>query len=728
MLTDVAIRATGWGWRHSGRRAWAVRNLDLALPAGSRTLLLGPSGAGKSTLLHGLAGLLSPEEGESEGDLVVSGHPAAQARGLIALLQQDPDSQIVMETIGDEVAFGCENLGVPADEIWPRVREALALVGLDLPLDHPSNELSGGQKQRLALAAALAMKPEVLLLDEPTANLDPEGAELVRQAVSRITDVTIVVIEHRVETWVDLADHMVVLSPDGILAEGAPAAVLAEQGAALLEAGIWVPGAPLPTDAQLPGATPGPAALTTANLSVGYRDPVLRDLDLSFPAGVSTCITGPNGAGKTTLALTLAGLLPQLSGRVETKWGDPHAWRSRDMLGRVGMVFQEPSYQFVTSTVAEELALGPRLAGLDGVDGRVTQMLERMQLTHLAQAHPLSLSGGEKRRLSVATALICAPKILILDEPTFGQDRNTWAALVQILREVVEDGTTVITISHDAPFVAAVGQETLVVQTQVAAAEASPAAARQEPRLLGATNPLMQLLALLLVTVPLFLSLDLVSAAMALGLELIIGAAIWGRRLLRAWPLLIAALLAAVSMLLYARPGGDVYWTWGPASVTENSVQLAAAVAVRVLAIGLPAVMILGGLRPTAVADSLTQVGRVSPRPVFATLAGFRLMSLMFADWQALQRARRSRGVGDGSRLRAFFRNSLALLTFALRRAGTLSTTMEARGFGADIPRTHARHSSVSGADVWLLLAAVAIPVAALGAAVAAGTFRWFGL
>ena len=203
-MRPASVRARGWGWRHAGRLAWAVSDLDLSIEPGERVLVLGASGAGKSTLINGLAGVLGgDDEGESTGELLINDQRPEAARGEVGLVLQDPDSQVILARVGDDVAFGCENLGVPRDEIWRRVTASLDAVGLDLPLDHPTSALSGGQKQRLALAGVLAMQPGLLLLDEPTANLDAVGVVEVRDAVARVlerTGSTLVVIEHRVDT------------------------------------------------------------------------------------------------------------------------------------------------------------------------------------------------------------------------------------------------------------------------------------------------------------------------------------------------------------------------------------------------------------------------------------------------------------------------------------------------------------------------------------------------
>src|SRR3954466_119672 len=185
-MGEVVLR--GFGWRHAGRKAWAVRGVDLRVAHGERVLLLGPSGAGKSTLLTALAGLLPDDSGESAGTVRIDGLEPRAARDRVGIVFQDPQTQLVMARSGDDVAFGLENRGVPADEIWPRVDEALHRVGFPYGRDRPTAALSGGEQQRLALAGVLALRPSLLLLDEPTANLDPAGAALIREAVARCPD------------------------------------------------------------------------------------------------------------------------------------------------------------------------------------------------------------------------------------------------------------------------------------------------------------------------------------------------------------------------------------------------------------------------------------------------------------------------------------------------------------------------------------------------------------
>ena len=509
------IELNNFSWHHPGRPEPVISGLNLTINPGEKVLLLGTSGAGKSTLLHAIAGVLHDDDGESAGGTItINGQAPAEARGTAGMMQQDPESSIVMATVGNDVAFGPENLRVPREEIWGRVTEALTAVGLNhLPLDHPSSALSGGQKQRLGLAGILSMHPGAMILDEPTANLDPSGVQEVRDSIlsaAEATGATLLVVEHRVSIWAPHMDRIIVLGEGGTIThDGAPDTVLSQARQELIDAGVWVPNyvprAPqTDSDNQGGDTATGEALLRAENLSITRAQPtpkqrrarrrtikrlgdtpapaptdlpVLRSgINLTLHAGEHLSVLGPNGAGKSTLALTLAGLLTAPDGTLtatdalrshggEPAHWDVPTWTPAQMLSRIGYVFQEPEYQFIRGTVREELELGPRrLAALtrnpldeDDLTARTNELATRLRLTHLLDANPFTLSGGEKRRLSVASALATAPKILILDEPTFGQDARTWAELVDLIRELLAGGTAVISITHDEDYTAALG-------------------------------------------------------------------------------------------------------------------------------------------------------------------------------------------------------------------------------------------------------------------------------
>ena len=450
--TPARLVARGLGVRHPSRRAWALTGVDLVVEPGERVLLTGASGSGKSTLLAAVAGILDAEGTELAGELTVDGAPPHAARDRLGLLMQDPDSQLVMTRAGDDVAFGLENAGLPREQIWPRVDDALAAVGFRYGRDRPTAALSGGEKQRLVLAGALARRPGLLLLDEPTAQLDGPGAALVRDAVARATAdraTTVLVVDHDAGPWLPLVDRVVELT-DGGLVEHGPG---------------WRP-APRTAGLHLPGTPDGPVLLTAQQAGFTYRGaaaPALRPTDAALPGGRALAITGPNGTGKSTLALLLAGLRAPTAGRVlaaeELAAGarrrEPHRWRARELVTRIGTVFQQPEQQFLTGRLRDELALGPLRSGEHASAARATAdaLLERLGLSAFAEANPYTLSGGQQRRLSVATALATSPRVLVLDEPTFGQDAATWRELVTLLAEQRAAGCAVAVVTHDADLV-----------------------------------------------------------------------------------------------------------------------------------------------------------------------------------------------------------------------------------------------------------------------------------
>ena len=385
-------------------------------------------------MLLGIAGLLDRSGGgASEGTLEVSGRTG--------IVFQDPETALVMARAGDDVAFGLENRCVPTAEIWPAVHAALASVGFPYPDDHPTSALSGGEKQRLAFAGVQALGADILLLDEPTANLDADGAQLVRGLIAqaRRQGRTIVLVDHDIAEARPLVDRVVEL-------------------AAVPEIAI--------ASAERHGA-PG-ATLVTAR-DTAFRYPAadglaLDGVELEVRAGEAVALTGRNGSGKSTLALLLAGLLRPLRGSVTGADGAALArLPAAELVRRVGTVFQDPEHQFVRGRSDDELMVGPLRTGVTGeaARARAADLLARLRLAPLAAANPFTLSGGEQRRLSVATALATDPPLLVLDEPTFGQDRATYAELVALLRDARDAGRGIVFATHDRALVRALADREL---------------------------------------------------------------------------------------------------------------------------------------------------------------------------------------------------------------------------------------------------------------------------
>jgi energy-coupling factor transporter ATP-binding protein EcfA2 len=468
-----------------------LADLDLTVEAGERVLLAGPSGSGKSTLLRALAGLLlSADTGDLSGEVLVDGAPPEVRPGHVGLLLQDPSAAVVAERVGRDVAFGPENLRLPREEIWRRVHEALETVRFPYDTGHPTAALSGGESQRLALAGALALRPGVVLLDEPTSMLDDASASQVRRGVLDAVaqrGSTMVVVEHRLEPWLPHVDRIVVLDADGsVAADGAPSDVLAAHGERLAEAGVWVPGWPEPDPVDVPAAlvepwdgpavrdhAPGGAAVEAVEASVWHARRLgarasrrgtraLQAVSARLAPGEALAVTGASGAGKSTLVALLAGLRPPDAGAVRSALPVPHGlgdapagWPSAELARWAAWVPQTPEHGMVRSTVAEEVRAAAVAVGRDAgrAERRATALLEALGLDAVAGRNPHRLSGGEQRRLMLAAALVPGPRVLLLDEPTVGQDRRTWATVLGCCLSARSSGVAVGAATHDRTLV-----------------------------------------------------------------------------------------------------------------------------------------------------------------------------------------------------------------------------------------------------------------------------------
>ena len=501
------------------------RDVTFDIEQGEVVLLLGPSGSGKSTLTLALNGLIphavpATMTGTVEaGGLDTATTHTATLSTHVAMVFQDPDAQIVTGTVYDEVAFGPENLRLPLDEVRARAEDSLRRVGLWERRDENPDRLSGGGRQRLAIACALAMGSPLIVLDEPTANLDPQGIDDVYAALTDVVaagDRAILLVEHNLDAAMGFVTRAIVLDREGAVAFDGPAGeIIRTHADELLAMGVWLPAAtlaalrmrgdgipldPLPLtpdelaaalDAQgvspaaVPVAAPAPDAapiIRARGLTVTrHRTEILHGVDLDIAPGTLTAIVGANGAGKTTLIQALAGVVPPPKRRVDVDGLDPATASPRDLAARIGFVFQNPEHQFIAHTVFDELAHGLTLRPSTGsgtqaqgprdqritdaeIAKRVQEMLARFGLEHKAEVHPFLLSGGEKRRLSVGTALITRPQVLALDEPTFGQDRARASELLALLQGLRAEGTTIVIVTHDLQLVAEHATHTVILK------------------------------------------------------------------------------------------------------------------------------------------------------------------------------------------------------------------------------------------------------------------------
>jgi energy-coupling factor transport system ATP-binding protein len=448
--------------------------VELDVQPGALLLVVGPSGSGKSTLARGIAGLLPGEfPGEWAGSLHVGdvdvaragdgaadeAPPTATAALGAGIVLQDPASQLVMERVGDDVAFGLENAAWPMVAMRARVPEVLAQVGLAGFGRRRSTHLSGGEQQRVAIAGVLAPSPGVLVLDEPTANLDPAGAAAVFAILADLRSrraATIVLVEHRADLAWPLADHVLALDDEGRpIDAGAPSDVLARSGASLERAGVWLPGQTTPParTRRAPPSSGSLPVLEMAGVRFGFEPdrPVLRAIDLTVGQGERVALVGSNGSGKTTLLRLALGLLRPVAGEIRLGASVPARLSPIQLVRLAGYAVQDPELGFLADTVREEVETGLEPEQL----GYAHELCDRLRLPleSFSDRSPYQLSGGEQRRLSLVTALARRPLLLALDEPTYGQDRRGHEALIAALDELVGQGSAVLAATHDERFV-----------------------------------------------------------------------------------------------------------------------------------------------------------------------------------------------------------------------------------------------------------------------------------
>jgi len=749
-------------WRPYGRTRPVLDGLDLTVQPGERVLLAGPSGSGKSTLLRGIAGLLlTADSGELSGTVTIDGRAPDDEPGAVGLVLQDPGAGVVASTIARDVAFGLENIRVPREQMPGRIAAALAEVGLRMDPGSSPATLSGGESQRLALAGALVMEPRVLLLDEPTAMLDSSTAATVREVVDAITrhrDLTLVVVEHRLAGWLDVVDRVVVLNADGaIVADGAPADILASQGESLAAQGIWVPGIEEPEPIRLslsdwpessdPAATrvgAGGVVVSADDVTVEHRSrrlgvesrstTAVRDTDLDVDAGRAVALVGPSGSGKTSLLGTVGGLTAPTAGRVDfalsltpAEAGDsatarhrvtpPHEWRSSELARVVAWVPQRAATALVGHTVRDDVLTTPRALGLDPAtsERRADELLAALGLTHLAGVDPRHLSGGEQRRLAVASAMVHSPALVLADEPTVGQDRLTWSAVMGVLESARNEGSGLLVTTHDDGVIERVDRA-----VRLTAPPSAPPPSEPERRPLVARVGPLALLAVGLSVLPLPALLESWrQGLLVLGVEVLLGlvgllAPGPGRRPTgRLRGVLVRLAPAALAVFGVA---------WSAWLLGGRDLEIAAGAALRVLSLVVPSAFVVGFIDPERLGDHLAQRLHLPARPVVAATAALQRVQAFDTLWAELMTTRRVRGVRADHGVSAKAREAVVvtggLLIGALGQAANLALAMDARGFAEARRRTWAAPAPWHRPDTLALLAGLLVIAAGVVARV----------
>ncbi len=491
--------------------AKALKNIDLEVSKGEIVAVMGANGAGKTTLCRHLTGIIPHiYQGTTVGRAIVAGmdvyeHPVHELAQKISFVTQDPEGQLINPDVLMEVAFGPENLGLPREEIMTRAKWALEAVGLQGFESRSPMELSGGQKQRLALAAGLSMRSELLVLDEPTSQLDPIGTTEVLEVLADLKkkhNITTILTTHASEDVPGFVDRVVILSKGEVVAHGAPEDVFAQVGL-LDEVGVQVPQVvrlwqtiasdqptiltiggikehivklierkklvPRAVAQRAPSAAGGDVVLECVDLTFTYPGfpPVtaLRNVNLKIRKGEMVALIGQNGSGKTTLVKLFLKLLTPSKGRVLFRGNDIRAFTTGQLAASIGLVLQNPDEQLFTISCKDEIEFGLRNLKLpeDEIQRRVDEALGFVGLQEQKDIFPFRLSFGDRRSLSVAAVIAMRPEIVILDEPTTAQDYLGRHRIARLAKKLNEAGHTVIMITHDMNLVAQYADRTVVM-------------------------------------------------------------------------------------------------------------------------------------------------------------------------------------------------------------------------------------------------------------------------
>jgi len=490
---------------YAGSQTAALKDINLTIRTGEIVLISGPAGSGKTTLCSCINGLIPHyHEGDLSGEVTVGPYNTRNVRvggiaSLVGMVFQDPESQLVTNSVGDEVAFGPENLGIPRDEINERVEKALRATRMTGYEDREPHSLSGGEQQACVIAATYAMHPEVYVLDEPLANLDPAGRSQVLGLVVKMVrerGKTLVIVEHALEEMLPLAERVLIMDHGRIVRDGPVADVLAQgdiphvfkrPDIIRLSEEIGISGCALQPEALYKeihdrfkpqvlarkvahehknGAGKPVIRMSHVSHSYGQDMEALFDVSLEIQEGEFVALMGRNGSGKTTLVSHLIGLLQPDKGSVHIAGQDVATTPTHILAKDVGFCFQNPNHQLVSFNVRDEMTFGLKAHAIDPseYESRIREALETVNMAEYIDTEIFDLGKGQKQRIALASVLTLRPKILVIDEPTTGQDPEMALEIFEIIKGLNESGTTVLMITHNVNYAARYARRAIVLK------------------------------------------------------------------------------------------------------------------------------------------------------------------------------------------------------------------------------------------------------------------------
>lgn len=737
--TDAPIELDGVRFSYDGGSTWVLDGVDLRVGPGERIALVGPNGAGKSTLARLIAGLAAPDHGTVKlmGHTVFDDAHGAdadayrEARRSIGVVFQNPGDQIVTTTVSADVAFGPENLGVAPALIGDRVHSALSAVGMDALRDADPTAMSGGQQQRVAIAGMLAMDSRVLVLDEPTAMLDPQARDDVLTVIERVHQrgTAIVMVTHHPDE---------VMHADRVLAveHGKVRDVTARYAHARgTTDSPHSPGTALP-DLPHVGRTAHDPTVVFDHVSFAYAHgaPVIDDLTVGIERGSTVALVGPNGSGKTTFARLLCALIAPDEGTLcidGLRWRHAKRRQRKALRRSLGLVMQRPERQLFAATVRDDVAYGPRNQGLDdaAVRERAQEALDLVGIADLADRDPFSLSGGQQRLAAIAGVLACRPRVLVMDEPTASLDEAGVARVHAIMRTLHNQGVTILLITHDMRAAQQLADTMLVFGGRTPGPEAS------EPRIapsdacysvVSRLDPRAKIIGFLALMFSAFTMTSWTQLAVGCTATAVIVAAsrLGVRALWRSTRMFVVVLLVMGLFNMLVVHSGTPLLHIGGWALTTGGLTVAALYTIRFMLVIVLGAVIMLTTTPTALTDAFEsmmsvfrKVLHVQEIALVMSLA-LRFLPTIADETMSIRDAQAARGgsIETGSpmqRVRAMCAVIVPIFAGVIRHADNLALALDARCYQEGEPRSHWHALRMHARDWWFLIG-VAVVLCAL--------------